>query len=101
MAEIIWTELSLNQLKRAIKYIQAERGKFYATLVFTKIINLVDTLEEFPTIGTKEPLLRHKKSEYRFLVAWHYKIIYRVAKDKVVISRVFHTSQKPTKIFKK
>ncbi len=101
MVEVVWTKLATNQLERAVKYIRSEQGAFYAKLVLNKILDAVESLNEFHKMGTIEPLLKHKKSEYRFLVTWSYKIIYRVGTKKVVISRVFHTSQKPTKLFKK
>ena len=99
MAEVIWTKLAANQLERAVRYIQEEQGTFYAKLVLNKILDSVIRLETHPKIGQVEPLLKHKKSEYRYLVVWSYKIIYRIGVGKVVVSRVFHTSQKPTKIF--
>ena len=49
-------------------------------------------------MGKVEPLLAHKKSEYRFIIVWSYKIIYRVTTGNVVISRVFHTSRNPNKL---
>lgn len=100
MAEIIWTKLATGQLERAVKYIQTEHGTFYARLVLNKVIDMVANLETHPKIGQFEPLLKHKRSEYRYLVAWSYKIIYRVGTAKVIVSRVFHTSQKPSRIFK-
>ena len=101
MAQVIWTQLATDQLERAVKYIQSEQGTFYANIVLTKIIEATRNLNEFHEMGTIEPLLKHKKSEYRFLVVWSYKTIYRKGINKVVIARVFHTSQKPTKIFRK
>jgi len=49
-------------------------------------------------MGRVEPLLAHKKTEYRFIVVWSYKIIYKVASDHVTISKVFHTSRNPNKL---
>jgi plasmid stabilization system protein ParE len=43
-------------------------------------------------MGSLEPFLAYKKSEYRYLVVWGYKVVYRVTKDKVIISRIFHTA---------
>jgi plasmid stabilization system protein ParE len=60
----------------------------------------VANLETHPKMGQVEVLLKHKRNEYRYLVVWSYKIIYRVTTSKVIVSRVFHTSQKPSKIFK-
>jgi len=53
----------------------AEQGLFYASIDYKGIIEKVDVLEMHPLIGQKEPLLKHKKSEYRYVVAWSYKII--------------------------
>ncbi len=100
MVEIIWTKLATEQLERAVKYIQAEQGTFYAKLVLNKILESVIKLDNYPKRGQIEPLLKHKKNEYRYLIAWSYKIIYRVGTNKIIISRVFHTSQKPSKIIK-
>lgn len=100
MAEIIWTKLAVNQLERAVKYIREEQGRFYAELVLNKILNSAGHLEFFPKSGAIEPLLKHKKAEYRYVVVWSYKIIYKVTSSQVIISRVFHTSQHPGKIVK-
>lgn len=98
MAQVIWTKRALGQLERAIKYIREEQGLSYAEIVVNKIFKSTSLLESSPEMGTTEPLLAHKKSQYRFIVVWSYKIIYRVDKNKVVISRVFHTSRNPKKL---
>jgi toxin ParE1/3/4 len=98
MVKIIWTKRAFGQLERAIKYIKEEQGVGYAEPVLHKILSHTKLLESNPRLGTVEPLLEHKKTEYRFLIVWSYKIIYRVATDKVVISRVFHMSRNPKKL---
>ena len=98
MVKIIWTKKAFTQLERAIKYINEEQGHSYAEIVLNKTLEKTRLLEKTPLIGQVEPLLKHKKSEYRYLVVWSYKIIYRVDKDKIIISRVFHTSRNPQKL---
>ena len=98
MVKIIWTKKAFTQLERAIKYIKEEQGHSYAEIVLNKTLEKTRLLEKNPLIGQVEPLLKHKKSEYRYLVVWSYKIIYRVDKDKIIISRVFHTSRNPQKL---
>jgi len=68
MVKVIWTKKAFGQLERAIKYIREEQGLTYAEIVLNKILQSTDLLEHSPNIGTIEPLLAHKKSEYRFLV---------------------------------
>lgn len=98
MAKIIWTNKAFGQLERAINYIRKEQDISYAKIVLNKILEKTTLLESSPEIGTLEPLLSHKKTEYRFLVVWSFKIIYRFSKDKVTISRIFHTSRNPDKL---
>ncbi len=99
MVEVIWTKRAFEQLERNIKFIQEESGTKAANIVLTRILNSTKSLQFSPDIGTIEPRLIHKKSEYRFLVVFSYKIIYRKANNqKLVVSRVFHTSRDPQKL---
>lgn len=95
MAEVIWTFRANSQLESTIKYLVAQRGKATAALVLKEILESTRALASQPNMGTIEPALAHRKHEYRFIVIWSYKLIYRVAKDQVIISRVFHTSRNP------
>ena len=79
-------------------YIKEESSTHQATIVLDKMLDSIFGLIDFPQRGAIEPLLTHKKTEYRYLVVFSYKIIYRVDKEKVVISRVFNTKQSPKKL---
>lgn len=98
MGKVVWTKSALDQFERIVKYISEDRGKSYAKTVGTRIIERTEQLKNFPELGPREPLLQQKKSEYRYLVAWSYKIIYRLSKDRITISRIFHTAQNPDKL---
>jgi plasmid stabilization system protein ParE len=101
MVRIVWTKIAVTQLEKSVKYIKETQGTYYANIVLEGVLNHIEVLMEFPKAGRVEPLLEHKKFEYRYLVKWSYKVIYRISKDKstVYILRVFHTSQDPSKIF--
>ncbi|MBN8586378.1 MAG: type II toxin-antitoxin system RelE/ParE family toxin [Ignavibacteria bacterium] len=98
MAQVIWTKKALSQLERSVKYIVEEQGPSYAEIVLNKILTATRNLSDFPKMGQAEPFLSHKKFEYRYVVAWSYKIVYRIKGTKVTISRIFHTSQDPKQI---
>jgi len=98
MAQVIWTKKALSQLERSVKYIVEEQGSSYAEMVLNKILASTRNLIDFPKMGQIETFLSHKKSEYRYVVVWSYKIVYRVNGSSVTISRIFHTSQDPKKI---
>lgn len=70
MVKVIWTHNAFGQLERAIKYIREEQGLSYSEIVLNKILQTTELLQHSPKFGTIEPLLIHKKSEYRFLVVW-------------------------------
>jgi len=98
MVEVVWTVRAKDQLKRNIRFISEEQGDYYARIVLDAILSDTAKLAFAPDIGTKEPLLAHKKSTYRFLVVWSFKIIYRRSVKRVIISRVFHSSRSPDKL---
>jgi toxin ParE1/3/4 len=98
MAKVVWTQTALKQLERIVKFIAEERSSLVARTVGERLIGKTEQLEQFPKMGTLEQLLVHKKSEYRFLVVWSYKIIYRVTKSRITISRIFHTSQNSNRL---
>jgi toxin ParE1/3/4 len=98
MVKIIWTKRAFQQFERVVHYIKEEQGLYYASIVHSKIIESITNLQAHPLIGTREPALLHKKSEYRFLIVWSYKIIYKFDASKIVISRIFHTSRNPIKL---
>jgi toxin ParE1/3/4 len=98
MAKVVWTHTALRQFERIVKFVDQERGNSVAKTVGERMIERAESLDRFPEMGAIEQLLAHKKSEYRFLVVWSYKIIYRVSKDKITISRIFHSAQNPQKL---
>jgi len=98
VVEITWTKKATAQLNREIIYIETQTSSAQADKVRQKILVHISHLEQHPHMGGIESLLSHMKYEYRYVVIWSYKIIYRIAKDKVIISRIFHTSRNPEKM---
>jgi len=98
MVKVIWTKRAFGQFERTIRYIKEEQGAAYAEIVLNKILETTKLLENSPKLGKVEPLLKHKKSKYRFLIVWSYKIIYRWDEEKVIVARLFHTSQNPERL---
>ena len=90
-----------HNLKVLCFILKENQGKYYSEIVLNGILQQIEILETFPETGTIEPLLKYKKFEYRFLVKWNYKIIYRIFQDTktVYILRIFHTAQHPIKLW--
>ena len=98
MAKVVWSHRATSQLENSLRFIKEEQGISYSKVVCDRIFNSVRLLSTSPNMGQIEPLLKHKKSEYRYLIVGSYKIIYKVEKSRVVVSRVFHTSRDPNKL---
>ncbi len=99
MGEVRWSKRATEQLQHVVEYITIDSSSVRAQIVLTKILHGTALLSKNPRMGAMEPLLDFRNKEYRFLVAWSYKIIYKVAaNENVLIMRVFHTAQNPSKI---
>jgi plasmid stabilization system protein ParE len=66
----------------------ASDSPFYAGSVVRRIIELTRTLEKFPRAGRKVP--EFEDENVRELIAYSYRIIYRVESAEVVVAAVIH-----------
>jgi plasmid stabilization system protein ParE len=66
----------------------ASDSPFYAGSVVRRIIELTRTLEKFPLAGRKVP--EFEDENLRELIAYSYRIIYRVEAVEVIVAAVIH-----------
>lgn len=96
MAELIWTEESLESLRRIGDYL-AEQSQEAAASVTEGIYWKVQVLKRYPEIGW-----RHEETpdrNLRSLVYGHYRIVYEVVKaDVVQVLSIIHTSMDVSKL---
>lgn len=71
-----------------------------AVKLYNGIINDVDRLTNNPYMGRIEPLLEGLEYEFRTIVtsSRNYKVIYFIADDKIMISRVWDCRQNPSRL---
>ncbi len=98
--EIIWSEFAEVQLDKIFQYYRKKAGSKLAFNLLEGILTQSEVLKKSPFIGQKEPLLRNRKIEYRYLLYKNYKIIYSIdqLKEQIKIADIFDTRQFPTKI---
>lgn len=82
MAEIIWTEPALSDLKEVADYIALDKFDAARKLV-KKVFSTVDRLEQFPESGRIPPELEN--SRYREVIVGPCRVFYRIDKDQVYI----------------
>lgn len=91
MVKIVWTEISLNDLKDIFDYIALD-SKRYASITVNKIYQRVQDIINNPFVGREVPEFSDKL--IREVVTGNYRIIYRIRSEiQVDILRVYHSAR--------
>jgi len=91
MVKIVWTELSVSDLKEIFNYIADDSVRF-ASITVGRIYNSVQLIIENPYIGRIVP--EFKKKSIREIIEGNYRIIYRITnKQQAYILRVYHVAR--------
>lgn len=91
MVKIVWTELSLLDLKEIFDYI-AQNSQRYATITTNKIYQRVQLIAENPHTG--KIVDEFNERSIRELIEGKYRIIYRIKSvGQVDILRVYHSAR--------
>lgn len=98
--KIIWSAFSEKQIDYIFEYYTKNANLVVAKKVVKSIISATTILSTNPKTGAKEPLLKNRKIEYRYLVTTNYKLIYSIdeANRFIKISDVFDVRQNPIKL---
>ena len=86
-ARVGWSQRALRDVEGIADYI-AKDSPVYAAVVKRNIIAQTKMLAQFPRSGRKVP--EFDDDDIRELLAYSYRIIYRIEQDKVIISTVIH-----------
>ncbi len=87
---ITWTDPAIASLKAIEDYISLD-SEYYAKVVTERIINQVDILEDFPSMGRVVP--EYGKENIREVICLNYRIVYHLHSDSVVILNIVHSSK--------
>jgi addiction module RelE/StbE family toxin len=91
MVKIVWTELSISDLKEIFDY-KADDSIRYASITASKIYQSVQPIIENSHIGRMVP--EFSKKSIREIINGNYRIIYRIkSKSQVDILRVYHVAR--------
>jgi len=84
---IVWSRRAFQDLEAIASYI-AQDSPAYASVVVRTIINQIKTLSRFPRSGRKVP--EFDDEDLRELLAYSYRIIYRLQQEEIIIAAVIH-----------
>src|SRR5690606_17750533 len=95
--KVRFAEWAENCLKEIYNHYSEETGPEIASEIVNKIIDRVETLDNYPDRGRIEDGLRALGKGHRFLVEYHYEIIYQVEGGIVPVTDIFSNYQTPAR----
>lgn len=96
--KVLWTDSAIEDLQAIHDYLEYSAGLKIANKITNSIVDKTILLEQNSGIGQVEELLKHKYEEIRYLVEGHYKIVYYLQQNLVIVATVFDCRQDPTKL---
>jgi toxin ParE1/3/4 len=84
---VVWSPRALADVEAIAAYIALDSST-YAKAVVRTIVTLTRTLARFPKSGRKVP--EFDEETIRELIAYSYRIIYRIESDQITIAAVIH-----------
>ena len=96
--KIVWTDFAIRNLKDIFDYYSIEVSKKFAHKIRKQILKSSKQLIKNPNSGPLEPNLTILNKNHRYLISGHYKLIYRIIDNEIIINDVFDTRQNPTKM---
>ena len=84
---VVWSQRAVQDLEAIAEYI-AQDSPAYAAGVVRTVINQTKTLSRFPRSGRKVP--EFDDENIRELLAYSYRVIYRIQEEEVLIAAVIH-----------
>jgi plasmid stabilization system protein ParE len=96
--KIVWTDFAIRNLKDIFDYYSTKVNKKVAHKIRKQILQSSKQLIHNPNSGPIEPNLTILNKNHGYLVSGHYKLIYRIVSDEIIINDVFDTRQNPAKM---
>lgn len=85
--EIIWSPRAAGNLEDICGYI-AKNSEYYASMVAKRILQIIETIPEFPYMGRVVP--EYKDDSLREQFYKHYRIVYRIREKTIEIVAIVH-----------
>jgi toxin ParE1/3/4 len=84
---VVWSARALTDVESIAAYISSD-SPAYAKIVVKKIVKLTRQLARFPQSGREVP--EFQDPSLRELLAYSYRIIYKVDTEEIIIASVIH-----------
>ncbi|MDW3208594.1 MAG: type II toxin-antitoxin system RelE/ParE family toxin [Reichenbachiella sp.] len=98
---VVFTFWAKSCLKSIHDYYLEVASQEKAVDIANQIIETTQSLNKFSKRGRLVEELQELGKDHRYILALHFKIIYRIEKDKIYTTDVFSTRQDPDSILKR
>ena len=101
MAEVIWNKQAQQEWRSKLLYGLNEFGETTAIDFVRRTNHIIENIRKHPKIGFLEPLLRHKRKEYRtYLIVGPLKMIYYYVEssDTIRIVDIWDMRREPKRL---
>jgi plasmid stabilization system protein ParE len=95
---VFLSDLAKFDLQNIVTYITEAESRERAKYVERGILSEIKRLERFPNAYSKDEYASTDEQVIRFIIKWHYKILYFVEANTVQVAGIFHTAQNPNKL---
>lgn len=87
---LVWSPEALEDIESIASYIERD-SPWYAKAVASKIVELAETIPDYPEIGRVVPEIRDPSIRERFV--YSFRVIYRVEPARILLVAVIHGSR--------
>ena len=101
MAEVIWNKQAEDEWRKKMLYGLDEFGRTTAIRFVQRTNDIVNIIRKHPKAGLREPLLRHKKKDYRYFhLMGSLKLLYYYVEssDTIRIADIWDSRREPSKL---
>lgn len=96
---VIIPKSAKESLRNIVEYVKQDSPSA-AKKIRKRLIEIVKSLDTLPERFKREEYLSEKTGNYRSVTQWHYKIVYKITDDDVIVLQFFHTSKDPKELKK-
>ncbi len=91
---IVWTKRASNRFDQIIDYLNEEWGNQSAKIFVRKVIDIAETLAEYPELGSMENI---DKGIRGFTIVKQINLFYKVTDEAVILLHFFDNRKHPSK----
>jgi len=84
---VVWSPEAIEDVESIASYIERDSA-WYAKAVASKIVEVVESIPEFPDLGRVVPEIGDPAIRERFV--YSYRIIFRLEQERVLVAAVIH-----------